>query len=57
MEVYQLIIAGGIRFPRSFSKLCMDLVARLLVADQVRWGKQRAAAHVHAVALSCTCAH
>jgi len=34
MEVYQLILAGDLKFPSHFSRACMDLVTKLLTQNQ-----------------------
>jgi len=34
MEVYQLILAGDLKFPSHFSRACMDLCTKLLAQNQ-----------------------
>lgn len=36
MEVYQLILAGDLKFPSHFSRAAMDLVTKLLTQNQVK---------------------
>jgi len=36
MEVYQLILAGDLKFPSHFSRACMDLVTKLLTQNQAK---------------------